>query len=73
MVLSLSARGLSTRDIEAHLFEVYEVKASRELISNVTDVVTDEIEIWRHRPVDEVYPSTSTGYGSRSGTKARSR
>jgi putative transposase len=56
MVLSLYARGLSTRDIEAHLFEVYGVKASRELISNVTDVVTDEIEIWRNRPVDEVYP-----------------
>jgi transposase-like protein len=35
---------------------VYGVKASRELISNVTDVVVDEIEIWRNRPVDEVYP-----------------
>jgi transposase-like protein len=32
------------------------VSASRELISNITDVVTDEIEIWRNRPVDEVYP-----------------
>jgi transposase-like protein len=49
----LYARGLSTRDIEAHLLEVCGVKASRELISNVTDVVTDEIEIWRNRPVDE--------------------
>ena len=56
LVLSLYARGLSTRDIEAHLLEVYDVKASRELISNVTDVVNDEIEIWRNRPVDEVYP-----------------
>jgi putative transposase len=56
MILSLYARGLSTRDIEAHLSEVYGVTASRELISNVTDVVTDEIEIWRNRPVDEVYP-----------------
>jgi len=56
MILSLYSRGMSTRDIEAHLFEVYGVKASRELISNVTDVVTDEIEIWRNRPVDEVYP-----------------
>jgi putative transposase len=35
---------------------VYGVKASRELVSNITDVVTDEIEIWRNRPVDEVYP-----------------
>jgi putative transposase len=56
MILSLYARGMSTRDIEAHLLEVYGVKASRELISNVTDVVVDEIEIWRNRPVDEVYP-----------------
>jgi putative transposase len=56
MILSRYARGLSTRDTEAHLLEVYGVKASRELISNVTDVVTDEIEVWRNRPVDEVYP-----------------
>lgn len=56
MILSLYARGLSTRDIEAHLLEVYGVNASRELISNVTEVVTDEVEIWRNRPVDEVYP-----------------
>src|SRR5690349_19702203 len=56
LILSCYARGMSTRDIEAHLFEVYGVKASRELISNVTEVVTDEIEIWRNRPVDEVYP-----------------
>ncbi len=56
MILSLYSRGMSTRDIEAHLFEVYGVKASRELISNVTDVVVDEIEVWRNRPVDEVYP-----------------
>jgi putative transposase len=56
LILSLYARGLSTRDIEAHLREVYGLKASRELISNVTEVVADEIEIWRNRPVDEVYP-----------------
>ncbi len=56
LVLSCYARGMSTRDIEAHLLEVYGVQASRELISNITEVVTDEIEIWRNRPVDEVYP-----------------
>jgi putative transposase len=56
MILSLYARGMTTRDIEAHLREVYGVNASRELISNVTDVVADEIELWRARPVDEVYP-----------------
>jgi transposase-like protein len=56
LILSLYARGMSTRDIEAHLREVYGVAASRELISNVTDVVADEVETWRNRPVDEVYP-----------------
>src|SRR3954467_15929517 len=56
LVLSCYARGMSTRDIEAHLLEVYGVTAPRELVSNITDVVTDEIEIWRNRPVDEVYP-----------------
>lgn len=56
MILSLYSRGMTTRDIEAHLREVYGVSASRELISNVTDVVTDEIELWRCRPLDEVYP-----------------
>jgi putative transposase len=45
MILSLYARGMTTRDIEAHLREVYGVHASRELISNVTDVVADEIEL----------------------------
>jgi transposase-like protein len=56
MVLSLYSRGMTTRDSEAHLREVYGVNASRELMSNVTDVVADEVELWRNRPVDEVYP-----------------
>jgi putative transposase len=56
MILSLYSRGMTTRDIEAHLLEVYGVNASRELISNVTDVVVDEIKLWQSRPIDEVYP-----------------
>ena len=56
MILSLYSRGLTTRDIEAHLLEVYGVAASRELISNITDVVVDEIKAWQSRPLDEVYP-----------------
>jgi putative transposase len=56
MILSLYSRGLTTRDIEAHLHEVYGVDASRQLISNVTDVVLDEIKLWQVRPVDEMYP-----------------
>lgn len=55
-ILSLYSRGMTTRDIEAHLLEVYGVNASRELISNVTEVVVDEIKAWQSRPLDEVYP-----------------
>jgi putative transposase len=55
-ILSLYSRGMTTRDIEAHLAEVYGVAASRELISNVTEVVVDEIKAWQSRPLDEVYP-----------------
>jgi Transposase, Mutator family len=47
---------MTTRDIQAHLREVYGVNASRDLISKVTDVVADEVELWRNRPVDEMYP-----------------
>lgn len=56
MILSLYSRGMTTRDIGAHLLEVYGLNASRELISNVTDVVEDEIKLWQSRPLDEVYP-----------------
>jgi transposase-like protein len=56
MILSLYSRGMSTRDIEAHLKEIYGIDASPALISNITDVVADEIAIWQNRPVEEVYP-----------------
>jgi putative transposase len=56
MILSLYSRGMTTRDIEAHLQEVYGLEASRQLISNVTDVILDEIKLWQARPLDEVYP-----------------
>src|SRR3989442_3994750 len=56
VVLSLYSRGMTTRDIEAHLEEVYGASVSRELISNVTEVVVDEIKAWQARPLDEVYP-----------------
>jgi putative transposase len=72
MILSLYARGMTTRDIEARLRGVYGVSASRELISNVTDVVADEIELWRNRPVDEVYPIVMLMVSAfRSGIRVR--
>lgn len=56
IILSLYARGLSTREIEAHLKEIYDINTSPALISKITDVVVDEITLWQNRPVDEVYP-----------------
>lgn len=56
VVLSLYSRGMTTRDIEAHLEEVYGASVSRELISNITEVVVDEIKAWQSRPLEEVYP-----------------
>ena len=56
MILSLYSRGMTTRDIGAHLMEIYGVSASPDLISKVTDVVVDEIKAWQSRPVDAVYP-----------------
>ena len=49
-------RGLSTRDIEAHLEEIYGVKVGRDLISRVTDAVMDDARAWQTRPLDDVYP-----------------
>jgi putative transposase len=56
VVLSLYSRGMTTRDIEAHMEEVYGAQVSRELISNITEVVVDEIKEWQARALDEVYP-----------------
>ena len=56
MILSLYARGMTTRDIKAHLAEVYGVQVSHETVAKVTDVVVEEIRSWQARPVDEVYP-----------------
>jgi putative transposase len=56
MILSLYARGMTTRDIQAHLAEVYGASVSPALVSRVTDVVAEEITAWQTRPVDAVYP-----------------
>jgi putative transposase len=55
-ILSLYARGMTTRDIRDHLGEVYGAEVSHETVANVTDVVADEVRTWQNRPVDEVYP-----------------
>ena len=55
-ILALYSRGLSTRDIEAHLRELYGVDVGRDLISRVTDAVMDDVRAWQQRPLDDVYP-----------------
>lgn len=54
-ILSMFARGMSTRDIQQHLEEIYGVDVSPELISRVTDAVLDELRAWQSRPLDPVY------------------
>ena len=55
-ILALYSRGLSTRDIEAHIAEIYGVHVGRDLISRVTDAVMDDARAWQQRPLDDVYP-----------------
>jgi putative transposase len=56
IVLSLSARGLTTGEISAHFAEVYGASVSRETVSKITDQVLEEMAGWMNRPLDEVYP-----------------
>ncbi|NCB00501.1 MAG: IS256 family transposase, partial [Clostridia bacterium] len=55
-IISMYARGMTTRDIQGHLEEIYGVQVSPTLVSQVTEAVTDEIRLWQNRPLDEVYP-----------------
>jgi putative transposase len=55
-VISMYARGMSTREIVGHLRELYGIEVSPDLISAVTDAVLDEIAAWQARPLEPVYP-----------------
>ncbi len=55
-ILALYARGMTTRDIQSQLKEIYGVDVSPTLISNITDAVMDEVKAWQNRPLDNVYP-----------------
>ena len=54
--LSLYARGMTVREIQGHLAELYGAEVSPDLISRVTDAVLDEVREWQNRPLDPVYP-----------------
>ena len=55
-ILSLYARGQTTRDIASTLKEMYGIEVSHTLISQVTDAVLEEVEQWQNRPLESVYP-----------------
>lgn len=55
-IITLYARGMTTRDIQEQLKDLYGVEVSAALISNVTNEVIDEVKSWQSRPLDKVYP-----------------
>jgi len=55
-IISLYARGMTVREIQAHLKEMYGAEVSPSLISSVTDAVADEVKAWQARPLEPIYP-----------------
>src|SRR3954464_11118272 len=55
-IVSMYARGMSTREIQGHLRELYGIEVSSDLISAVTDAVLEEVAAWQARPLEAVYP-----------------
>jgi putative transposase len=55
-VVSMYARGMSTREIQGHLRELYGIEVSPDLVSAVTDAVLDEVAEWQNRPLEALYP-----------------
>lgn len=56
LVIGLVARGMTTRDVQAHIADVYQVDISAELVSKITDAVLPELREWQQRPLDPMYP-----------------
>jgi putative transposase len=54
-ILSMYARGMTTREIQGHLQEMYGIEVSPTLISDVTDAVLDEVKAWQNRPLETIY------------------
>jgi putative transposase len=55
-IISMYARGMTVSEIQGHLEEIYGVELSGDFISNVTDAIIDEVEIWQNRVLDKIYP-----------------
>ncbi len=56
VILSLYGKGMTVRDIQAHVEELYDHKISKDLVSSITDGIIDEMKEWRNRPLDALYP-----------------
>lgn len=55
-IISMYARGMTVREIQGHLMDIYGTEVSPDLISTVTDEVLDEVRAWQNRPLDSIYP-----------------
>lgn len=55
-IISMYARGMTTRDIQGYLMDIYGVEVSPDLISDVTNSIIDDVREWQNRPLDNVYP-----------------
>jgi putative transposase len=55
-IISMYARGMTTREIQGHLQEIYGIEVSPTLISNITDAVVEEVKLWQNRPLEALYP-----------------
>jgi putative transposase len=55
-ILSMYARGMTTREIQSHLMEIYGVEISASLVSEVTDAIVEEVQQWQSRPLEPLYP-----------------
>ncbi len=56
IVIGLYARGMTVRDIQSHLADIYEIEVSPDLISKITDAILEEVREWQARPLDPVWP-----------------
>ncbi|MDP3949580.1 IS256 family transposase [Microbacterium sp.] len=56
IVIGLYAHGMTVRDIQNHLLDIYEIEVSPDLISKITDAVLDEVREWQARPLEPVWP-----------------
>jgi len=71
-IISMYARGMSTREIQGHLRELYGLDVSPDLVSAVTDSVLEEVTEWQNRPLEALYPLISSmRSASRSATRGR--